>query len=207
MNKITLIFFPLLLLSISCSSGNNAKTIPLKDRLLIAVTEFQNLTGDRQYNSLLDPFNGNFVFALQKTQCFRLIERKRLNALLREHKLKMSGLVDPEKSAEIGKLLGIDAVLVGNLAAVNYTSDKSKAGIAETVTEYIEIIINARIVSVQTGEILASGKSLSSFENTFRSIGKVTTGEKADLKLFVKQAMDKAADEIAQELANQVRNF
>ena len=194
-------------INLACSSGQKTGSIPFKDRLLVAVTDFQNLSGDKQYTSLLEPFNGNFIVALQKTQCFRLIERKRLNSLLNEHKLKMSGLIDPGKSAEIGKLLGIDAVLVGNLTSVNYNSDTKKAGIAKTETEYIDVTVDARIVLIQTGEILASAKSHSYFENTFRSIGKVTTGEKADLKLFVKQAIDTAADEIAEDLANQIRKI
>ncbi len=207
MKNLVIVVTAVLIAISSCSTGRSVKPIEFKNRLLIAVADFQNITKDPEYDELLEPFNGNFIFALQKTQCFRLVERKRLQDLLKEHQLNMTGLTDFSKSQEIGKLLGVDAILMGNLVAVNHRSEVSKAGIAKMETEYINVILDARIVSIKTGEILASAKSESSFKNTFKSLGDLKTGEKADKRLLVKQVIDKAADEISRELAVQISNM
>ena len=60
--------------------------------------------------------------------------------MLGEQRLQSSGAVDSAKAAELGKILGAETLLLGNLTRVDGTYQ-----------------VNARLVIVETGEVLVSG--------------------------------------------------
>lgn len=68
-----------------------------------------------------------------------LVERDDLEALWREHRLPASGLLDPEAVAELGRMLGADALLLGSLVEVG--------GVPQ---------LHLRLVDVETAAVLAS---------------------------------------------------
>ncbi|MBI5239446.1 MAG: VWA domain-containing protein [Elusimicrobia bacterium] len=73
----------------------------------------------------------------------QVVERSLLKKALEEMKLGTSGLLDPETTKELGKVLGVDAVVVGTL------NDLSKKK-----TE-----LNARIIQTETGKILTASQA------------------------------------------------
>ena len=79
----------------------------------------------------------------------QVVERSLLKKALEEMKLESTGLMDPQTTKELGKVLGVDAVVVGTL------NDLSKKK-----TE-----INARIIQTETGKILTAGQA--SFSRTW----------------------------------------
>jgi hypothetical protein len=68
-----------------------------------------------------------------------LVERDDLDALWSEHRLPVTGLLDPAAVAELGRILGADALLLGSLGEI------------EDVPQ-----LHVRLVDVETAEILAS---------------------------------------------------
>ncbi len=70
---------------------------------------------------------------------YKIFERKRLDAILREDELMLSDLMLPEAAQKIGKLVPIDALFSGT-----YTKLKT----------YIDV--SARLIDVTSGEILVS---------------------------------------------------
>ncbi|NOT76684.1 MAG: hypothetical protein HOP08_17285 [Cyclobacteriaceae bacterium] len=70
---------------------------------------------------------------------YKIFERKRLDAILKEDELMLSDLMLPEAAQKIGKLVPIDALFSGT-----YTKLKT----------YVDI--SARLIDVTTGEILVS---------------------------------------------------
>ena len=201
------VFFLLLILVLSsCGSNDVIRSVdplPFDKRPLIAVGDFQNKTGDTNYDGLMDGLTGNFIYELHSTQCFRMIERDRLKSLLDESKLGRSGLTDPSKTKQIGKLLGVDAILFVNLASVNYTSDVKSALVAQTENEIYDITLDSRLVAVDTGEILTASKKTRRFENTFSSALFLKAGDKADPKSLVKKSLEESVKYLANELAYQ----
>lgn len=115
----------------------------------------------------MESLSGNLIFELKATQSFRLIERQRLQSLLKEVYFFMTGLIDPMKTREIGKLLGVDAILFVNLSSVNYLSKKSSSGFAKSETETIEVSMDARFVKVETGEILSASRIVTQYTNIY----------------------------------------
>jgi len=70
---------------------------------------------------------------------YLVVERTKLNAILEEHKLADSGLLDEKSSSQLGKLVAADIILTGTF---------SKRG--------SNWIVNLRLVDVKTGIILTA---------------------------------------------------
>jgi len=111
---------------------------------------------------------------LSKTGKFVIVDRKTLEALLKEQAMSVSGITDSRKSLEIGKVIGVDTFLSGKV-----TSSKNT------------LVINLQMKDVKTsgivwmGELtgkdtsrgrLAVGARVSSFLASARTIMKDNTG-------------------------------
>lgn len=77
---------------------------------------------------------------LVKVNKFRVIERKEIEKVFVELKFQHSGAIDPDSAKEIGKMVGADWIVVGTLT--------------ELPNKQLEL--NARIVGVESGEILSA---------------------------------------------------
>ncbi len=98
------------------------------------------------------------------TNVFSVVERNQIDIILQEQGLSVSGAIDESKAVDIGKLLGVDAMVLGalsyNYEDETYTRDSKKKDGTVEVTYYRNRKLNAsasmKIVSVQTGEILGT---------------------------------------------------
>ncbi|OQX96339.1 hypothetical protein B6I21_01210 [candidate division KSB1 bacterium 4572_119] len=70
---------------------------------------------------------------------FKLFERTQLEKIMEEQKLGMTGIIDATTAAEIGKGIGVDAIVLGTV---------TRAG--------QNIQINARLIDTETSEIIAA---------------------------------------------------
>ena len=77
--------------------------------------------------------------ALNKTGAFEVYERLSLATLMEEHKLGMTGMMDEETAAEIGRIRGVEAIVTGSV---------SKLGDIYSVT--------AKVIDVETAKIINS---------------------------------------------------
>ncbi|MFQ3679119.1 MAG: CsgG/HfaB family protein [Pseudanabaenaceae cyanobacterium] len=103
------------------------------------------------------------VDRLVKNGTFRLIERSRIEAVMREQNFGASGRVDAATAAEIGKILGVDAVVIGSVTRLDIQNRQSGfggailpfgLGVATTdVDAYVQL--NVRLVNTTTAEIVA----------------------------------------------------
>ncbi|OIO03814.1 MAG: hypothetical protein AUJ51_03220 [Elusimicrobia bacterium CG1_02_56_21] len=112
-----------------------------------------------------------------------VIERQRLDAVMREQSLSTSGSFDPATAKQLGKLLGVDALFVGTVAEstpqTSYIVNRSERPLTTTITQvgggtvYSEgsvlgmpnsqllsttanVSLLSRMVDVQTGSIMWS---------------------------------------------------
>lgn len=103
---------------------------------------------------------------------FSVIERKALDKLIAEQNFSNSDRADPASAAKIGKLLGVSAIVIGsvtqfgrddkhqNLGAGGFGAGKfGIGGIGRNEAKAV-VQITARLVDVNTGEILASAPGL-----------------------------------------------
>ncbi len=139
----------------------------------IAVLSFDYGTIQRWWSGTEDIGEGIsdlIVDELVNDGSFRVFERKRLNTLLAEQNFQDSDRVDPTaKLAKIGKMLGVKYVVAGSVTKFG-TEQSSKGvgaggfgsrfgvGAVGTSKGKANVAITARIIDVETGEIMASAK-------------------------------------------------
>ncbi|MGE0449190.1 MAG: CsgG/HfaB family protein [Vicinamibacterales bacterium] len=104
---------------------------------------------------------------LVKDGSFSVIERAALNQVLAEQNFSNSDRADPTSAAKLGKLLGVDAIIVGSITQFgNDTRTTNIGGVGSRFgtgalggvgrrNSKAIVGLNARIVSIDTAEILA----------------------------------------------------
>lgn len=103
-----------------------------------------------------------FVTELLNTNKFRLIEREQIDKVIKEQDFGQSGRVDAKTAAKIGKILGVDFLVMGRVTEFSLKSTEVgglslKKGIGLGVKSTNAIVaIDARLVDATTAEIIAS---------------------------------------------------
>jgi curli biogenesis system outer membrane secretion channel CsgG len=99
---------------------------------------------------------------------YRVIERRQLDKIIQEQNFSNSDRADASSAAKIGRLLGVDSIITGditqfgrddhntNVGSVLNRWDKFGVGKVGVRNSKAVVAITARLVDVNTGEILAS---------------------------------------------------
>jgi TolB-like protein len=111
---------------------------PNGDRPALAVMPFTTSITDSMFASMGATISEMLTTSLINWGTYRVIERRQIDRVLQEQALGQSGALEPETASAVGNLLGVSAVVVGNI---------SKPAAFEA---------DARILSVATGEALAA---------------------------------------------------
>ncbi len=99
--------------------------------------------------------------ALVKDGTYIVLERSKIEQILKEQNFGASGRVDASTAAQIGKILGADAVIIGTITQFNLEESSSGGSIGflgiggGTEKKKAIVQVNSRLVSTTTGEILA----------------------------------------------------
>jgi hypothetical protein len=88
----------------------------------------------------------------------RVIERAGIESIFREQRFQLSGAVDQEKAVEIGKIIGVDAVFIGNMSDPVISN---VANFADNTWSTASVSFSGRLIDVKTAETLASGTVIS----------------------------------------------
>ncbi|MFH0775720.1 MAG: FlgO family outer membrane protein [bacterium] len=102
----------------------------------IAIVDFTDLTGN--VSNLGRYLSEELITRLKKTGKFNVIERNLLNKVIEEQKLSLTKLIDPGSAKQLGRILGVDAIVSGTIG------DLVK-----------QLKVNARIIGTEKGDVLA----------------------------------------------------
>jgi len=120
---------------------------------------------------------------------YSVIERKALDKLIAEQNFSNSDRADPMSAAKIGKLLGVNAIIIGSITQFG-RDDKSTTvggggigrrfgfgggGVKQSDAKAV-VQITARLIDVNTGEILASAQALGQSKRSGTALGGVGGG-------------------------------
>jgi len=120
------------------------------------------------------------VTNLVRDGSYSVIERKSLDKILKEQNFSNSDRADPNSAAKIGKLLGVDAIIVGSITQFGNDTKNTNiggggggfggfglGGFGHKKSKAI-VMLDARLVNIDTAEIMgvAEGKGESSREST-----------------------------------------
>ena len=107
------------------------------------------------------------IAGLVKNGTYSIIERSALDKIMAEQNFNNSQRADPSSAARLGKLLGVDAIIVGSVTQFGNETKKTNlggggggwhgyglGGVGHSKSN-ANVGLTARIVNVETGEILA----------------------------------------------------
>jgi len=122
----------------------------------IAVMSFENNSTFSYWGDNLGAAAADeLITQLVRAGTFIVVERTQVNAILEEQHFGLSGAVDASTAAEIGKILGVQAVLMGSIT--QFSVDRKSAGVGALRVSFTEAEsrMDVRLVSTTTAEILA----------------------------------------------------
>lgn len=106
----------------------------------VAILPFINISANKNYDWISQGFSESLTSAFAQTGKFVVIERNQIKQLLTEQSFQKSGYVDEKSSVEIGKILGVDKLIVGSYQVFSGN-----------------ISVNSRIVDIKTAIIDSKG--------------------------------------------------
>ncbi|MDX2193132.1 MAG: CsgG/HfaB family protein [Gemmatimonadales bacterium] len=145
---------------------------------------------------------GNAVAATGK---FLVVERARLDEVLEEQKLQLTGVTDETKAVQLGNLLGSDAMLFTTVArADDRKGDVIRNPSGAYLVTKVEVVLDARLVNAETGEVMTSASERASREgrSTVDAANK-PVGRSLDLTGLYADATREAAQRLAARVAAQ----
>jgi tetratricopeptide (TPR) repeat protein len=86
------------------------------DANTIAVCYYQDLSPDKSLRAFQKALTAMVITDLSKIKSLKIVERVRMQALLQEMRLGQTGIVDQNTAPRVGKLLGAENLIVGNLS-------------------------------------------------------------------------------------------
>jgi TolB-like protein len=134
--------------------------LPKDEKISIAVLDFSDLSGNV---SLFGKYvAGELLYLLQQKENVSIIERNNLEKILEEFKLQYSDFFDESTTKELGKIIGVDGLVMGTITNLEN-----------------EAKISGRIISAETGTILSAASVTVENINEFQQL---LVRRKADFK-------------------------
>ena len=167
---------PLAVLCLLCALAACAHKAPPRERLVAAVMPFSCAASEAEHAEEAKGLADALTVALVRSGRLRLVERDRVDALLSEARFDLSGAVDSARAAQIGKQLGAAAVVLGSITSVALREEASSGDFSGKSKRTVDVEIQARLVDVQTGELLAAGRATGNLKIYFNAAAGRATG-------------------------------
>jgi curli biogenesis system outer membrane secretion channel CsgG len=149
------------------------ETLRPKEKRRIAVLDFDFsslsdtsfLSGAYANNAASKGVSNLLTNELFKSGQFIVIERSRIDAVLAEQNFGSSGRVEPTTAAQIGRVLGVDAVLIGSITKFSVEGESRDVSVGgffglggSQKKKTANVQLAGRLISTATAEILAVGE-------------------------------------------------
>lgn len=193
------------------SAGSKTLIAQNNQKVRVAVLDFD-------YSSVSDPrwisivggggsrgVSDILVNKLVESGQYSVIERSRIDAVLKEQNLGASGRVDASTAAEIGRILGVDIVIVGSITQFDLEQRRENIAVpifgqSKTDTNaYVKL--NARMVNTTTAEIVGTAEGNGTANQADRTTtvfgfggGSATTNESKLLTAATEKAVNQVVE-------------
>lgn len=174
---------------------------PFANRYLTAVFPFAYHGTDEKMAAYAGGLADMCVDEMFRSKRFRIVERSRIDAVLKEIGLSQAGVIDESRAGDIGKQLGAELILVGSVEEIRPLGKKDSIGIAWKESRGFEVSLKGRLIDVTRGEVVAVARATAREVQTRKvALGTSTGGIAAD-KTLITRAMEKAAAALINDLA------
>jgi len=181
--------------------------INLKAFEKIAIGDITNEAG--QLNRHAQDLRDEITATLFNSKYFDVLDRQHLDALIKEHKLNLSGFIDESSAAELGEFIGAAALVFGRIQTDNYREEltKSKKWTDKKGGEHqlhfrkgtYNLSVNIKIIDLQTARIIAV-KTLSATHVARKSADNARP-PRIDKQMLYSQCMDDIKNEFLKLVA------
>jgi len=138
----------------------SSDTAELTTKPRVAVFTFENAGAVDSTMKWGETISEMLTTALINSNRFKVMERAQLSKVLQEQALGQTGALDSETAVAVGKIMGLDAVLVGSLSQL--------ASVYEA---------DARILNVESGEAVTAANARAGSVDQFRAIAESLAGK------------------------------
>ena len=111
---------------------------------------FDNLTDDNSLDWLERGISESVTTDLLLMDKFVVIERMKIDNVIQEQKLTLSGLIEESGATKVGELIGAESIILGSYQIINNS-----------------IRINCRLINTESGNIMRAAKVDGSFDSIF----------------------------------------
>jgi hypothetical protein len=143
-------------------------------------------------------FSDAFIHHVLKHSNIEVIEREQIFKILDEQRLSKTGIIDESTSAKIGRILGVDAIVVGRGTAMTFTDSLGfkRGSLVDT--------FSLKLILIQSGSIAMQSRKSPGTDWTWKRLAKYSLGlgliwSKEDM--FVESC---SYDEVASRMAELV---
>ena len=126
-----------------------------------------------------------------KTDFYDVIERDQLERIMREQRLSLSGALDESSAAEVGKLLGLDVMIMGNVS-YTHNDEYSSSTASRCLKRTVKALGTIKIISVETAKIEGTRNAEAEMKQTA-----------CDDNISGMPSVDQMADEVLKDIAHQ----
>lgn len=164
------------------------------EKTAVLVTDNFVITGSVDDQTKL--LTSELITFLVNTRKFDVMERDRVNAIMKEHQFAQTGVVDQKSAVSIGRMLGVQLVVLGKIEALQLESKETKIPYSDYAVKTTKgnMITNIRVVDVESGVIVAANKV---------KVAEQVKGE-VSTDLFFDTLKEKSARRITGEIINGV---
>jgi len=117
----------------------------------LAVMPFDTHATFLSGNQLADEI---IILLLQKAPNLDIVERARVDTLVREQNLQRQGALSPESGVAVGRMMGAHAILMGSVTIGPALEEVTPLGARRSVTG----AATARLLDTETGQIVWAGR-------------------------------------------------
>ncbi|HBB66989.1 MAG: hypothetical protein A2X28_08125 [Elusimicrobia bacterium GWA2_56_46] len=145
--------------ALSVHETKKAKSDYTGPKRRIGVVEFANKTAYGQ-GRLGGAATDILVTELTKSGKFIVVERDRMEKIMEEQKFQSQGMTDPQTAAQVGRVLGLEAIVLGAVSQFGTKTEGSDYLISQTKKQVADVTVDIRLVDTQSGQVLMadSGK-------------------------------------------------
>jgi len=144
----------------------------------VAVFPFRETNVRTENTKIGDTISEMITTELIQTNRFYVMERAQLQKVLEEQSLSQSGVVDSETAVEVGKLVGLEVVVIGSISQLKSVIE-GDARLIEVKTGKAITAASSRVNNIDNVRNLAT-ELASQLANQAHLIPKTTTSNKID---------------------------
>lgn len=134
-------------------------------KLRIGVVNFENNT-PRKVRDIEKVATNILTTMLHETGNFIVIPQQDMEAILGQQAIGASGAIDSNTAAEMGKILGLNAILTGSITSYAELVEGSNTLLSQSKTQVAKVGVDYRIVDTTTGVQLFASHGKGEFRKT-----------------------------------------